>query len=96
VYSANLAYMWVVVTIFNPFDRCFLALAIVPKFILLNPIKMPYSPKNGRVSGGNWLSLLVGIDAALGLSGAVLTSFVGVGGLMERYGMDRKILPNFY
>jgi len=37
---------------------------------------------------------VVGIDAVLVLSGAVLTSFVGVGGLMERMALDR-ILPRF-
>jgi len=48
----------------------------------------------GETSGGHWLSFLVGIDAALVLSGAVLTSYVGVGGLMERMALDR-ILPSF-
>jgi hypothetical protein len=48
----------------------------------------------GNITGGNWLLYLVSIDAALVLSGAVLTSYIGVGGLVERMALDR-ILPNF-
>lgn len=48
----------------------------------------------GGVSGGNWLSVLISIDAALVLSGAVLTSFIGVSGLVERITLDR-VLPQF-
>ena len=40
------------------------------------------------------MPFLIGIDAALVLSGAVLTSYVGVGGLMERMALDR-VLPSF-
>ena len=46
----------------------------------------------GKTAIGDWLSLLIGIDAALVLSGAVLNSYVGVGGLMQRMTLDR-ILP---
>lgn len=92
VFPKTLRNMWVVVTIFNPLIA-FLALAIVPiHFIESNQDAL--LSKMAEVSGGNWLSLLVGIDAALVLSGAVLTSFVGVGGLMERMALDR-ILPKF-
>jgi hypothetical protein len=45
--------------------------------------------------GGNWLAILIGIDAFLVLSGAVLTSFVGVSGLLERMALDR-ILPQYF
>ena len=48
----------------------------------------------GNITGGNWLLYLVSIDAALVLSGAVLTSYIGVGGLVERMALDR-ILPKF-
>ena len=48
----------------------------------------------GNISGGSWLSILISIDAALVLSGAVLTSFVGVTGLVERMTLDR-VLPPF-
>ena len=48
----------------------------------------------GGISAGYWLSWIISIDAALVLSGAVLTSFVGVGGLVQRMTLDRT-LPQF-
>ncbi|HMR15002.1 MAG TPA: amino acid permease, partial [Mariniflexile sp.] len=51
--------------------------------------------KMGDHVGGNWIATLVSIDAFLVLSGAVLTSFVGVSGLLERMTLDR-ILPPFF
>ena len=48
----------------------------------------------GQESGGQWLSWLISIDAVLVLSGAVLTSFVGVNGLVRRMTLDR-CLPQF-
>lgn len=92
VFPKTLRNMWVVVTIFNPLIA-FLALAIVP-MATINTKQEALLSYLGDISGGNWLSLLIAIDAALVLSGAVLTSFVGVGGLMERMALDR-ILPKF-
>ena len=92
VFPKTLRNMWVVVTVFNPLIA-FLALAIVP-IANISSNQDALLSYLGGVSGGNWLSLLIGIDAALVLSGAVLTSFVGVGGLMERMALDR-ILPKF-
>ena len=48
----------------------------------------------GDMSARSWLSWLISIDAALVLSGAVLTSFVGVNGLVRRMTLDR-CLPQF-
>jgi hypothetical protein len=48
----------------------------------------------GEVAMGRELGLLVSVDAVLVLSGAVLTSFVGVTGLVRRMALDR-ILPQF-
>jgi uncharacterized protein YggU (UPF0235/DUF167 family) len=48
----------------------------------------------GIASWGPWLGKLVSVDAVLVLSGAVLTSFVGVAGLMRRMTLDR-CLPQF-
>jgi len=39
--------------------------------------------------GGPWLNYVVCIDAALVLSGAVLTAYVGVTGLVQRMALDR-------
>ncbi len=84
--------MWVVVSVFNPLIA-FLALALIP-MNMVNANQDALLSFLGKTSGGNWLSFLISIDVALVLSGAVLTSFVGVGGLMERMALDR-ILPSF-
>jgi amino acid transporter len=90
VFPKTLRNMWVVVTIFNPLIA-FLALAIIPLDTVTENQDYLLSLM-GDVSGGGWLSFVVGIDAVLVLSGAVLTSFVGIGGLMQRMALDR-ILP---
>lgn len=92
VFPKTLRNMWIVVSIFNPLTA-FLALAIVP---------IPEVAANqeallahmGNMSAGNWLSWVISIDAALVLSGAVLTSYIGVGGLVQRMTLDRT-LPQF-
>jgi len=43
----------------------------------------------GKVAAGSWLELWVIIDAALVLTGAVLTAFVGYTGVTTRMAMDR-------
>jgi amino acid transporter len=48
-----------------------------------------------QTTGGSWLAYLISIDAVLVLCGAVLTSFVGVSGLLNRMTLDR-ILPNYF
>jgi len=92
VFPKTLRNMWIVVSIVNP-ATAFLALAMVPiatvperKEALLSYI--------GGLAGGQWLSILVSVDAAIVLSGAVLTSFVGVTGLTYRMTLDR-CLPQF-
>lgn len=92
VFPKTLRNMWIVVSVFNPLIA-FLALAIIPMNLVAGNQDALLSYL-GETSGGNWLSFLVSVDAALVLSGAVLTSFVGVGGLMERMALDR-ILPRF-
>ncbi|WP_111307343.1 APC family permease [Confluentibacter sediminis] len=90
VFPKTLRNMWIVVTVFNPLIA-FLALAIIPMDNIIGNQDALLSIMGNKASG-HWLSLLIGIDAALVLSGAVLTSFVGVGGLMKRMALDR-ILP---
>ncbi|RMA57932.1 APC family permease [Ulvibacter antarcticus] len=92
VFPKTLRNMWIVVTIFNPLIA-FLALAIIPMDQII-PNQDALLSFMGTTVGGDWLSFIIGIDAAMVLSGAVLTSFVGVGGLMERMTLDR-ILPKF-
>ncbi|RYC52766.1 APC family permease [Flagellimonas olearia] len=92
VFPKTLRNMWVVVTIFNPLIA-FLALAVLPIPEIEGNREALLSIMGNQVSG-SWLSFLVSIDAVLVLSGAVLTSFVGVSGLVERITLDR-ILPPF-
>src|SRR6478735_327025 len=74
VFPKTLRNIWLAVSIFNPLTA-FLALAIIP---------IPEVSKHqeallaymGEVAGGPWLATLVSINAAMVLSGAVLTSFV--------------------
>jgi amino acid transporter len=91
VFPKTLKNMWIIVSIFNPL-LAFLSLSIIP-LSTINTNEETLLSFMGNLTGGNWLLYLVSIDAALVLSGAVLTSYVGVGGLVERMSLDR-ILPN--
>ncbi|OMP30855.1 MULTISPECIES: APC family permease [Mangrovimonas] len=92
VFPKTLRNMWIIVTIFNPLIA-FLALAIIPMATIHSNEETLLSFM-ANTAAGNWLFYIVSIDAVLVLSGAVLTSFVGVGGLVERMTLDR-ILPSF-
>lgn len=92
VFQKTLRNMWVAVTIINPL-LAFLALALLPIYeVQLHQEALLSSM--GIFSGGNWLAGLVAIDATLVLSGAVLTSYVGVTGLVHRMVLDR-CLPQY-
>ncbi|MEP6844476.1 MAG: APC family permease [Panacibacter sp.] len=90
VFPKTLRNMWLAVSIINPLMALTAVLvlpigdAILHKEALLSHL--------GYNAGGQWLSTVISIDATLVLSGAVLTSYVGVGGLMKRMTLDR-ILP---
>lgn len=94
VFPKTLRNMWIVVSIFNPL-MAFLALSVVPIPEINENYSTTLLSHMGEVSAGEWLSWIVSIDAVLVLSGAVLTSFVGVSGLLERMALDR-ILPQFF
>lgn len=103
VFPKTLRNMWIAVAIFNPLIS-FLSLGVLP----MSEIEMHKEAllsKMGhhsimRLTGGTeqrlsdlvaaWISL----DAVVVLSGAVLTSYVGVTGLMRRMSMD-LCLPQF-
>jgi amino acid transporter len=94
VFTKTLRNMWIIVSIINPL-MAFLAISI----IAIPEIKELHSDvllsQMGSVTGGHWLGWIISIDAIIVLSGAVLTSFVGVTGLLERMTLDR-ILPPFF
>jgi amino acid transporter len=91
VFPKTLRNMWIVVSIFNPL-MAFLAITIFPIETINNEYGNTLLSGMAEVSAGSWLAWIVSIDAVLVLSGAVLTSFVGVSGLLERMTLDR-ILP---
>ncbi len=93
VFPLTLRNMWVAVTVFNP-GMALLALALVPISQVGNHQEALLAHM-GNLSGGLWLSRLISVDAALVLSGAVLTSYVGVNGLVHRMTLDR-CLPQFF
>lgn len=94
VFPKTLRNMWVAVSIINPL-MALVVISVLPigevaghKEALLSHL--------GKIAGGDGfggtLSTIISIDAVLVLSGAVLTSYVGVSGLIKRMTLDR-ILP---
>jgi amino acid transporter len=95
VFPKTLKYMWMVVSVINPLTAIFaLALFAMP-LLQSDAYQNTLLIEMASQVGGNWLAILIGIDAFLVLSGAVLTSFVGVTGLLERMALDR-VLPQFF
>ncbi|GGK58536.1 APC family permease [Rufibacter glacialis] len=92
VFPKTLRNMWLAVTIFNPLTA-FLAIALIPMAAVAEH-QTALLAYLGEVAGGNWLAILVSVNAAMVLSGAVLTSYVGVTGLVHRMTLDR-CLPQF-
>lgn len=95
VFPKTLRNMWIVVSIINPLTAIFaLALFTLP-VLQSSEYQNTLLIEMASYVGGDWLAIVIGIDAFLVLSGAVLTSFVGVSGLLERMALDR-ILPPFF
>ncbi|MEO7975591.1 APC family permease [Flavobacterium sp.] len=93
VFRKTLRNMWAIVSFFNPVIALLL-IAIIP-IAELGEHRESLLSYLGNTTGGAWLSWLISIDAVLVLCGAVLTSFVGVSGLLKRMTLDR-ILPNYF
>jgi amino acid transporter len=93
VFRKTLRNMWVVVSFFNPVIAL-LIIAIIP-IMELGEHKESLLAYLGNTTGGQWLAWLISVDAVLVLCGAVLTSFVGVSGLLKRITLDR-LLPNYF
>ncbi|MCP9768496.1 APC family permease [Lacihabitans sp. LS3-19] len=95
VFPKTLKNMWVIVSIINPLMAIFaLSLFLVPT-LQSDSFQNTLLVEMSDLVGGHWLAGLIAVDAVLVLSGAVLTSFVGVTGLLERMTLDR-ILPNYF
>src|SRR5665213_1347357 len=87
VFPKTLRNMWILVMIINPIIAL-LAVSIMPLDVV--PIhESAFLSFMGQQTAGNWLALIVSLDAALVLSGAVLTAYIGVNGLMKRMTLDR-------
>ncbi|MFC1759163.1 APC family permease [Planctomycetota bacterium] len=95
VFPKTLRNMWWAVSIFNP-AMAFLAIALIP----IDDIQIDDAYETqllavmglkslGGKTAGHVFSYLISIDAVMVLSGAVLTSFVGVNGLVGRMTLDR-------
>jgi amino acid transporter len=94
VFPKTLRNMWVAVSIFNPLIAL-LALGLLPIPEITSAANREFLLASmGNVAAGRWLQTLIAVDASLVLCGAVLTSFVGVGGLVRRMTLDR-CLPQF-
>lgn len=94
VFPKTLRNMWISVSVINPL-MALVAISILPigevdghKEALLSHLG---TIAGGEAMGGT-LSKIISIDAVLVLSGAVLTSYVGVSGLIKRMTLDR-VLP---
>jgi amino acid transporter len=93
VFRKTLRNMWGIVSFFNPV-LALLLICIIP-LTEVGQHKESLLAYLGQTTGGNWLAIFISIDAVLVLCGAVLTSFVGVSGLLNRMTLDR-ILPNYF
>lgn len=93
VFPKTLRNMWIAVSVFNPL-MCLIVLSVIPVGDIGNHSEDALAYAGGELVGG-WLKWIISLDAALVLSGAVLTSFVGVTGLMRRMALDR-VLPAFF
>ncbi|MCB0310163.1 MAG: APC family permease [Bdellovibrionales bacterium] len=87
VFPKTLRNMWLAVSVFNPL-MCVLALALVP-LASIPTYEKELLAHMASVSAGSWFGVLFSINAAMVLMGAVLTSYVGVTGLVHRMTIDR-------
>ncbi|RMG17697.1 MAG: APC family permease [Planctomycetota bacterium] len=93
VFPKTLRNMWIAVAVFNPLIS-FLSLGMLPLDQIVEH-KTDLLAQMGQLSLGSTLRWWIGIDAVLVLSGAVLTSYVGVVGLARRMSLDR-CLPRLF
>ncbi|MCB9699775.1 MAG: APC family permease [Alphaproteobacteria bacterium] len=93
VFPKTLRNMWLAVAIFNPLISL-LSLGLLP-LAHIQSVPPDLLAEMGEHSVGSWLAAWVAVDAVLVLSGAVLTSYVGVTGLIRRMALDRVLPQGF-
>jgi amino acid transporter len=87
VFPRTLRNMWIAVAVFNPLISL-ISLGLLPLADIRN-VPPDLLARMGEVAVGPTLGWWVSLDAVLVLSGAVLTSYVGVTGLVRRMSLDR-------
>ena len=93
VFPKTLRNMWIIVSVINPLIAIFaLSLFTIP-ILQSDDFQNTLLIEMGQHVGGESIGYLIAIDAFLVLSGAVLTSFIGVTGLVERMTLDRVMPP---
>ncbi len=93
VFRKTLRNMLIAVAIFNPLISV-LSLNLLPLEEIITHKDYLLS-EMAHLMGGNTFKLIIVLDAAAVLSGAVLTSFVGVTGLVQRMALD-QCLPQLF
>jgi amino acid transporter len=93
VFRLTLRNMWLAVMVFNPLIAL-LALGLMPVAEITH-YQNDLLSQAGFLVGGQLFSDLIIIDAFLVLSGAVLTSYVGITGLVYRMTLDQCFPPFF-
>ena len=93
VFRLTLRNMWLAVTVFNPLIAL-MALGLMP-VAEITLFQDDLLSQAGLLVGGKFLHNLIVVDAFLVLSGAVLTSYVGITGLVYRMTLDQCFPPFF-
>lgn len=93
VFPKTLKNMWLAVSILNPLIA-FLAIGVM-SLTQVEAHESSFLNYMASLTGGKVLATIISINAVTVLSGAVLTSFVGVNGLIKRMALDR-IFPQFF
>lgn len=89
VFPKTLRNMWLAVTFINPLTSFLAQCLLTVDNIGAQAESGALLSLMGKVASGRWLEVWIIIDAALVLTGAVLSSFVGFTGLVHRMTMDR-------
>eukprot|EP00756_Hemistasia_phaeocysticola_P003297 Hpha_TRINITY_DN12170_c0_g1::TRINITY_DN12170_c0_g1_i1::g.81964::m.81964 len=93
VFPKTLRNMWVIVLLINP-AIVLLSIGVMPLTQVVEAADYSMA-KLAEITVGPGMRTFLVIDATLVLAGAVLTAYVGVGGLLRRMALD-AILPSFF